>query len=212
MLILNQDVGEKRSVPASWFNFYSFWFDFYEAFVGFGLPLHRHNYYHSTEMNFTELYQTYYCQLTEVANRWVPEEDARDMVQDVFLALLEKPELLHTLADVYAYVYTAVRNRCLDRLRHDAYRREYANRAWALIVDTINLETPATLLHYRETRLRIIQAIDRLPRRSRQVFMLSREQGLKYHAIATTLGISVNTVENHMALALARLRKAIPAA
>ena len=163
-------------------------------------------------MNFTELYQTYFSRLTEAACRWVSPDDARDITQDVFVTLLEKEQLMNSLTDVYAYAYAAVRNRCLDRLRHEACRREYANRAWALIADTISMETPAAYVHYKETRQRLTHAINQLPQRCRQVFILSREQGLKYDCIASQLGISVNTVENHMSLALARLRKAVPAA
>ena len=163
-------------------------------------------------MNLTELYETYFVRLTEVANRWVSMEDAQDITQDVFVALWEKRDDLSGLKDAYAYAYTAVRNRCLDRLRHEAYIREYTDRAWALIVDTINMETPASYIYFKETQRNIARAIENLPNRSRQVFMLSREQGLKYTNIAETLGISVNTVENHMSLALARLRKAILAA
>ena len=160
-------------------------------------------------MNITELYKTYFTQLTETACRWVPMEDARDITQDVFLILWERREKLSDLTDIYAYAYAAVRNRSLDRLRHEAYIREYTNRAWALIVDTINMENPAHYIYFKETQRAIACAVDRLPRRCRQVFMLSREQGMRYNNIADTLGISVNTVENHISLALARLRQAL---
>lgn len=160
-------------------------------------------------MNITELYKTYSTQLTETACRWVPMEDARDITQDVFLILWERREKLSDLTDIYAYAYAAVRNRCLDRLRNEAYIREYTNRAWALIVDTINMETPTNYIYFKETQRTIARAVDRLPRRCRQVFMLSREQGMRYNNIADTLGISVNTVENHISLALARLRQVL---
>ena len=78
-----------------------------------------------------------------------------------------------------------------------------------MIVDTINMENPAHYIYFKETQYAIARAVDRLPRRCRQVFMLSREQGMRYNNIADTLGISVNTVENHISLALARLRQAL---
>ena len=65
-------------------------------------------------MNITELYKTYFTQLTETACRWVPMEDARDITQDVFLILWERREELSDFTDIYAYAYAAVRNRCLD--------------------------------------------------------------------------------------------------
>ena len=54
---------------------------------------------------------------------------------------------------------------------------------------------------------KIAEAIESLPEKRRQIFKLSREQGLKYQEIADQLGLSVKTVETHMGLALKQLRE-----
>ncbi len=106
-----------------------------------------------------------------------------------------------------AYLYTAARNRALKHLRH---RRVVAR--WAERVASAPLPTGPQAderLRTREMAEAIRRAIDALPDRCRQIFLLSREKYLSYAEIAEVLGISVKTVETQMWRALKSLRKSL---
>jgi len=61
-------------------------------------------------------------------------------------------------------------------------------------------------MQYQELELRVRAAIDKLPPKCKLIYLLSRQEGLKYQEIADTLDISVKTVENQMGIALEKLR------
>lgn len=66
--------------------------------------------------------------------------------------------------------------------------------------------TPEDVTIYNETKLNFEKAIGELPEKQRTVFLLNRNDGLKYHEIADCLGISVKAVEKRMTIALKTLR------
>ncbi len=157
-------------------------------------------------MDYSELYKDYFPRLVQQAALWLPREDAEDMVQDVLVRLWERREALQFLADLYPYAQAAVRNKCLDRLKHQAYVREHQRSVWAGVRLAFDLETPVAHAEYRELEHQLNQAVRQLPVRCRLVFMMSRMEGKHNVEIARELGISSNTVECHITSALSRLR------
>lgn len=157
-------------------------------------------------MDYAQLYKDYFPRLVQVATIWLSREDAEDIVQDVLVRLWERRESLQFLSDPYSYAHAAVRNRCLDHLRHQAYVREHRHGVWAALRLACDLETPAVRAEYHELEQHLGQAVQQLPMRCRMVFMMSRYDGLHNDEIARRLGISSNTVECHITSALSRLR------
>ncbi len=106
------------------------------------------------------------------------------------------------------YLFTLVKNRCLNFLRHKLIEEEYnAQMKEELGFKLYALESMEYSYHSEKELQEIIQrALDTLPERCREVFIKSRIEGLKYKEISEELGISVNTVENHIVTALKKLR------
>ena len=78
---------------------------------------------------------------------------------------------------------------------------------WSRFQNSYEVNDPSRHLEYKEPEQRLKMAIESLRGRNRQVFELSRDNGMKYHEIAEHLGISINTVECHMVSALSKLRE-----
>ena len=131
-----------------------------------------------------------------------------NIVQDVFLVLWEKKDELELSCTLTTYLFTLVKNRCLNFLRHKLIEEEYnAQMKEELGFKLYALESMEYSYHSEKELQEIIQrALDTLPERCREVFIKSRIEGLKYKEISEELGISVNTVENHIVTALKKLR------
>ena len=128
-------------------------------------------------------------------------DEAKGLVHEVFIAVWEKFDRLPPDTQYRSYLYTAVRNRCLNYIRdkktHVSFDSVPENQ---LIEVQTNLETS-------ELEREIEIAIRLLPEKCRMVFELNRLEGLKYAQIAEKMGISVKTVEAQMSKALGLLKK-----
>jgi RNA polymerase sigma-70 factor (ECF subfamily) len=135
-------------------------------------------------------------------------ERAEEIVQDVFLELWRRRTSLTLQQSLRAYLFQATRNRALNHLR----RLKVENRGEPVIAATMPTPEQADG-EVREAELgdAIREAIADLPDRCRQVFELSRVNGLTYAEIATTLEISVKTVEAQMGKALRVMRERLAA-
>jgi RNA polymerase sigma-70 factor (ECF subfamily) len=107
-----------------------------------------------------------------------------------------------------AYIVRAARNRALNHLRHERMKVRTLPHAAGR---TVSQPDAPSRLAEEEIQAAVRQAVDSLPERCREVFELSRGQGLKYTEIADTLGISVKTVEAQMGKALRTLRERLAA-
>ena len=150
-------------------------------------------------MNFSELYLTYYSKLVRFAKEFVIlEEDAENITQDVFTILWEKRDFIGHIDNMNAYLFRLVRNKCLDYLKHKVFEQKY--------VESVQTSYEADVAEDNDTEILIRAAINSLPKRCRDIFLLSRVEGLKYREISEQLGISVNTVECQMGIAPKKLR------
>ena len=165
-------------------------------------------------MNYPDEYMSLFHSLIFYAPRLVGEEEAEDVVQDVLVGILEKQDLrLQTLfCCAQAYAFMAVKNRCMGWLRMKQRMRARYDNMCIRSHDAVDYEEPQSAMEYKELESRIRNAVKSLEGRRRQVFLLSREEGCRNAEIASRLGISVNTVECHMAAALKKIRERIHAA
>ncbi|WP_234734192.1 RNA polymerase sigma-70 factor [Tellurirhabdus bombi] len=157
------------------------------------------------ESLFEKVFRQYYSVLCQYANTFLKDwDDAEETVQAVFLTIWEKRENLDIQVSLKSYLYRAVHNRCLNRLRHVAVQAEYQQQA---AYDGIqSAETPTQTLIADELSVRLQEAIQQLPTQCRLIFEMSRFEELKYQEIADRLGLSIKTVENQIGKALRILR------
>ncbi len=131
--------------------------------------------------------------------------DPQDLVQDVLVRLWERRTSLRTKGSLRALLFTMVRNACLDEHR----RRSRRDRTRAEIPPPPEPRTPYQDVQGAELERAAAAAVRKLPARRQEIFRLVREEGLTYQEVAQVLGLSPQTVANHMSLALADLRVAL---
>ena len=151
---------------------------------------------------FEQLFRELFKPLSNFALKYVGDwDEAKGLVHEVFVAVWEKFDNLPADTQYRSYLYTAVRNRCLNYIRdkkpHISFERVPENQL-------IEVQTP---LETSELEREIEMAIQSLPEKCRMVFELNRLEGLKYAQIADKMGISVKTVEAQMSKALGIMRK-----
>lgn len=151
---------------------------------------------------FETLVLRHYTSLMAIARHMIgDEDDARDMVQDVFAEMWMRWRTLSGIESPSAYLYRAIRNRTLNHLRLLKRRRG--------CYDRIGTESASHgYVIEEETNRLLIETIDKLPPRSGEVMRLLLT-GMELSQIAETLGISVNTVKWTRADALRRIRQLV---
>ncbi|MEN8250372.1 MAG: RNA polymerase sigma-70 factor [Bacteroidota bacterium] len=165
---------------------------------------------------FEMLYNEHYTSLCHFSQRFVFDLDtAKEIVQDVFIRIWEKRSSLPAEISLKTYLYTSVRNKCIDYLKHLKVENEFHKMRIREILESGNntsnsMDHPLDGLISKELENVIVDAIENLPEKCREIFELSRFEGLKYREIAEELNISVKTVETQMSRAFASLRKKLP--
>jgi RNA polymerase sigma-70 factor (family 1) len=160
--------------------------------------------------SFETLYKEYYAFLCLLAEHIVRNSsDAEEIVSDVFIKLWKIREKLNITTSIKAYLVRAVYNTSvnyLERSKTSNVRTKKLN-ASDLTLLAWDSDYPIGQLFEKEITEILEQGIDKLPTACRQVFLLSRDEDMKYSDIANKLGISINTVKAQMKNALARLRE-----
>ena len=164
---------------------------------------------------FEYLFTTYYPRLRNYASHFIVDvDDVEDIIKDYFVNLWNRRAML-TGISLSSMLFTMVRNGCLNFLKHKAIAEGYSARELRPINGCEALYNYDFLgsadeeLLYEELQRQIGDVLRRLPERSRQVFIMSRFEGLKNKEIAERLDISVKVVEKHIGKSLAMLRKYI---
>lgn len=159
----------------------------------------------SQEPAFAELYNRYKHQLYLHAYRMLQdEEEAKDVVQEMFSSVWEKREYMATPAAVNAYLYSCLRNKILNVIAHkkviDKYSVSFSNYMEK------GMAAPDEKIIAKELVQLIESEVAILPPKMRQVFEMSRNQCLSHKQIAEQLNISDKTVKKQVGYALKILR------
>jgi RNA polymerase sigma-70 factor (ECF subfamily) len=155
------------------------------------------------ELQFEELFRSLYRPLLRYACTMLKDEDeAEDIVQQLFVKVWEKNLLNQVHSSSKSMLYQAVYNASLNRIKHLGTRKNFADETRLLP----NFDLQEEESGYRELKARLELAMNELPPQCQNVFKLSRFRGYSYAKIADELGISIKTVENHMGKALQILR------
>lgn len=155
------------------------------------------------EKAFEKLFKFYYGHLCLFAAKIIEDEiTAEEIVQDIFVKFWEKREQITIETSIKNYLFGSVKNSCLNIIKHNKTRAQYAQHVLA------EAENNNFRDNYIEIDLakKIEESIEALPEKRREIFRMSREEGLKYREIAEKLKISIKTVETQMGLAIKTLR------
>jgi RNA polymerase sigma-70 factor (ECF subfamily) len=156
--------------------------------------------------SFEKLFKTLFPSLSHFARKYVPDNDtAKEITHDVFLNLWEKRENIDSSTSLKSYLFTSVYNRCMNYIRD--HRKFNRDEQIFNILEQEEQSVPYDHLEEQELESKIIDSLNSLPPRCREIFMLNRFEGINYAEIAEKLDISVKTVETQMSKALRILRE-----
>jgi RNA polymerase sigma-70 factor (ECF subfamily) len=167
------------------------------------------------EKAFEKVFHAYFEKVCYFAKDYVFDwEIAREIAQEAFIKIWEIRTTLEDGSDIPSLLFTITRNNALNHLKHLTIREKYRNYSERSFVESqLNLIALSDLqvdqIFGSDMQLIINQAIDDLPEKCKEVFMMSRNFEMTYKEIALQLNISIRTVENHIAEALKRLRAKI---
>lgn len=153
-----------------------------------------------TERQFEAIFRRLYVPLGMYALRLVNDiDEAEETVQEAFVRTWELIQSGAEIDNIRTYLYRAVRNNAIENLRRKQQTccQEEIGDITDEVIDT------------SERDARIWKAIDQLPERCREIFLMGKRDGLSQGEIANELGLSVQTVKNQMSKALKSLREAL---
>jgi RNA polymerase sigma-70 factor (ECF subfamily) len=153
------------------------------------------------------LFEEYYTYLYQTIYRLVPDRGVcEDLTQETFFELWKKRQSLQIRQSIKAYLRRSAINRTLNFIRDQ--RIKTGDAVEDQVVES-RLTSALEEMEHAELESLINTAIEGLPDRCRQVFVLSRFEKKTYPEIANDLGLSVKTVENQISKALKLLRNVV---
>ncbi|MEO3402472.1 RNA polymerase sigma-70 factor [Mucilaginibacter sp. CAU 1740] len=158
---------------------------------------------------FERLFKDHFKSLHAYAYTFLKDdEQAEEVVQNVFCRVWEKRDQLKTDGSIKAYLYRAVHNESLNYLKHQKVRASFGvYYADEMEQNTGGDEPASKKLMAAELQRHIEKAMSELPEQCRIIFQLSRFEQLKYQQIADQMGLSIKTIENQMGKALRVMRQ-----
>ena len=152
--------------------------------------------------SFDMLFKKYYAPLCRFAVLFSKDNDnAEEIVQSFFVKLWQQRKTVKISSSVKSYLYTSVRNTALNFIKKEQTRTNYE-----LAYDE-NKESSHEEIKNKDFEKIFEHAVKSLPSRTKEVYILSKNEGLSYNEIAEYLQISAKTVENNMGIAFKKLRE-----
>jgi len=159
---------------------------------------------------FDLLYERYSQNLYRFARSLLKNhEDAEEVVQEVFYRVWNKRKDLSGRKSFQSFLFTIAYNVTIDQLRKRINDQKYEQ--FLINQAQRNFLNPEDDLEFQDLKNEVEKAIHELPEKRKQIYMMSREEGLSYKEIALRKSIKVKTVENHINLALRHIRKRLGA-
>lgn len=156
---------------------------------------------------FENVFKSLYPQLCSFAYGYIKDKDTvEELVQDVFFILWKDRKKLTIKTSLKSYLYRIVQNKCIRYWQHKKIEDKYKA---SVQLEKINSIDPQAQLENDELSTILSQTLESLPERCRNIFNMSRIEGLKYYEIAEQLAISIKTVEANMGKALKAFRQSI---
>ncbi len=163
------------------------------------------------EEAFTVLYELHWEKLfIYVMNVIKDEEETADIIQELFLNLWLSREKANVIQNIQAYLFIAARNAALQRLAA-RQKKDVLLQSLQIDLNSSSQTAPDKILFGKELAEIIDQAVSRLPKKMREVFVLSRERDLTHREIADLLSISDKTVKKQVGYAIKIIKASIKA-
>ncbi|WP_347840584.1 RNA polymerase sigma-70 factor [uncultured Draconibacterium sp.] len=158
---------------------------------------------------FDTIYSAYCHKLYAFVLKYVKqEEDAEEIVQEVFVKIWESRGKIDSYMSFDAFLFTIAYNSSISLLR----KRLSENKSRDYLKSLQKIEQVDSVIEeiqYKELHSKVQDLLNQLTPRQKEIYELSREAGLTHKEIATKLGISENTVKNHLVTTLKFLRSNI---
>lgn len=153
------------------------------------------------EKAFDYFFNQYYSGLCVFANRFLKSSHhSEEVVQEIFLKLWRDRRMIDINSSVKSYLFTAVKNLCIDALKHRKVSHEYIERITNSIPGSKN-ETWETFVESELYEL-LEKAVEKLPQECRKIFRDSRFKHIPNREIASSSGLSIKTIENQLTKAI----------
>ncbi|MGN7723453.1 RNA polymerase sigma factor [Chitinophaga sp. 22620] len=153
---------------------------------------------------FRNIFDHYYPRLYSAALKMNRSSTAsEELVMNVFLNIWKYRSQVHTIQDFSGYLFGILRNQVVAAARSKVLAMEDIDNIPAAAAGI----TPPAELSFKELETRYRNAVNRLPQKQKEVFLLSRDQGFSQQEIARQHNISINTVNNHIKAALKLIRE-----
>ena len=154
---------------------------------------------------FCELYATYKNRLIYFAMRFLKSREyAEDVFQDAFTVVWQSRRFINPDVSFSSYLYTIMRNRILNQLRNAANEEKLKESILSQALDYTEDTKREVMLN--DLKSLISHALQQLTPRQREIFEMSREAQLSHKEIADKLGISINSVQEHISTSLKLIR------
>lgn len=158
------------------------------------------------QASFQKLYSAYAPKLFAFSRKYLnSQEDAEEIVQEVFMRIWEKRGNIDENQSFSSYVIQAAKHRIFNGFRKKINEQAYLD--FLIYADNSSSNFTELDVEYHEVKVKAESAIESMPPKRQEIFRLSRESGLKNKEIAEKLQISIKTVENQMGQALKYLRE-----
>jgi RNA polymerase sigma-70 factor (family 1) len=154
----------------------------------------------------TLLYHHYFQRLYQFALSIVKTKMlAEEVVEDVFIKVWSNPTAFTQIQNLSVYLFTAIRNQSLNCLQKEERHATHSLVPQQEEQQPDQAVSPVEYLVLSEMLQSLNVVVESLPERCRCIFKLVREEGFKYAEVAEILNISINTVNNQMAIAISRI-------
>ena len=155
------------------------------------------------ESAFDTLYRTYYASLCGFASSFVESTAAEEIVQDVMLWIWEHKQTLNSEGSIKSFLFTLVKNRCLNELAHEKVKQRVHEKLFDQIDNAF--DDPDFYVE-QELIQQIDHAITALPHDFQEAFVLNRFEDCTYQEIADRTGVSAKTIAYRIGQSLKQLR------
>lgn len=155
--------------------------------------------------NFPEIYELHWNELFCFCEYHSGDgEAAKEIVQQIFISIWERRQKLQIEISIRTYLFGAAKLKILEYHRKQAVKKKYESRYLAE-TNSVSNSTEEQILH-RDLLKELQVAVNSLPERCRQVYLMSRDEGMDNRSIAATLLITEKAVEGNMTRALRHIR------
>lgn len=163
--------------------------------------------------SFNALFNEYYQRFIRFAVGYLKDEQiAEDFVSDAFTVYWENKDDLLPETNPPAYIITIIKNKCLNHIKHIQIQQRVTEELkehfeWVLQTKISTLEAcDPDFIFSKELQEIIDTTLEKLPEKTHQIFLLSRDKGLTYKEIAEKTNLSNKAIEFHISKALKHLR------